>query len=33
MALAMQKTVKATWEDIFKSSGFTEPEIQRVRTC
>jgi serine/threonine-protein kinase HipA len=33
MALAMQKTVKATWEDTFKSTGFTEPEIQRVRTC
>ena len=33
MALAMQKILKATWEDTFKSTGFTEAEIQRVRTC
>lgn len=33
MALAMQKTVKATWEDTFRSTGFTEAELERVRTC
>ena len=33
MALAMQKTMKATWEDTFRSTGFTEAELERVRTC
>ncbi len=33
LALAMQKTVKATWQETFKTYGFTEAEIERLRTC
>lgn len=33
MARAMQRTVKNNWEPLFKETGFTAPEIERVRTC
>jgi serine/threonine-protein kinase HipA len=33
MARAMQQTVKKSWEDLFKSNGFTPAEIERLRTC
>jgi serine/threonine-protein kinase HipA len=33
MVRDMQKVVKATWEDTFKTSGLTRSEIERLRTC
>jgi serine/threonine-protein kinase HipA len=30
---SMQETVKADWEDLFKTTGFTVVEIERIRTC
>jgi len=33
IARAMQQTVKAAWEDLFRSNGFTPAEIERLRTC
>jgi serine/threonine-protein kinase HipA len=33
MARAMQQTVKNSWEDLFRSNGFTPAEIERLRTC
>jgi serine/threonine-protein kinase HipA len=33
MARAMQQTVKNSWEDLFRSNGFTPAEIDRLRTC
>lgn len=33
IARAMQQTVKKTWEDLFRSNGFTPAEIERLRTC
>jgi serine/threonine-protein kinase HipA len=33
MVRKIQKTVRATWEDTFKSSGLTHGEIERLRTC
>jgi serine/threonine-protein kinase HipA len=30
---SMQETVKADWEDLFKTTGFTVAEIERIRTC
>jgi serine/threonine-protein kinase HipA len=33
MARAMQKTVKNAWEDLFRRHGFTQAEVERLRTC
>jgi hypothetical protein len=33
MARAMQLTVKKSWENLFRSNGFTPAEIERLRTC
>jgi len=33
IAREMQQAVKATWESLFKSSGFSVNEIERLRTC
>ena len=33
IARAMQQTVKKSWEDLFRSNGFTPAEIERLRTC
>ena len=33
IARAMQQTVKNSWEDLFRSNGFTPAEIERLRTC
>lgn len=33
MARTMQQTVKKSWEDQFRSNGFTPAEIERLRTC
>ena len=33
IAREMQQAVKAIWESIFKSSGFSDTEIERLRTC
>ena len=33
MSRAMQQTVKKSWEDLFRSNGFTPAEIERLRTC
>jgi len=33
MARAMQKTVKAGWENLCRNTGFTSGEIERMRTC
>ena len=30
---SMQETVKADWEDLFKTTGFTVAEMERIRTC
>ncbi len=33
LAVDAQKKVKANWEEVFKKSGITGPELERLRTC
>jgi len=33
MTRKMQKTIKATWEKLSRSTGFTVAEIEKLRTC
>ena len=33
LALEIQKTVKANWESVFKESGISTTEIERIRNC
>ena len=33
LALEIQKTVKANWESVFKDSGITAAELDRLRNC
>jgi serine/threonine-protein kinase HipA len=33
VARAMQETVKQNWQNLFKNNGFSETEIERLRTC
>jgi serine/threonine-protein kinase HipA len=33
LAVDAQKKVKANWEEVFKKSGITAAELERLRTC